>query len=76
VISLPTDLTLNNCQAEVKLAERILSKRQKMLLRQPVNQKVGAAKIDAPISKGIELTAEEEKAMTHPYLYGSTLDRI
>jgi hypothetical protein len=47
-----------------------------MLLRQPVNQKVGAAKIDAPISKGIELTAEEEKAMTHPYLYGSTLDRI
>jgi len=47
-----------------------------MLLRQPVNQKVGATKIDAPISKGIELTAEEEKAMTHPYLYGSTLDRI
>jgi hypothetical protein len=76
VISLPTDLTLNNCQAEVKLGERLLSKRQKMLLRQPVNQKVGAAKIDAPISKGIELTPEEEKAMTHPYLYGSTLDRI
>jgi hypothetical protein len=32
VISLPSDLTLNNCQAEVHLAEGHLSKRQKILL--------------------------------------------
>ena len=76
MISLPTDLTLNNCQADVKLSEGHLSKRQKMLLRQPVSQKVSTTKIDAPISKGVELTVEEEKAMTHPYLYGLTLDRI
>jgi hypothetical protein len=36
VISLPSDLTLNNCQAEVHLAEGYLSKRQRMLMRQPI----------------------------------------
>lgn len=33
VISLPTDLTLNNCQADVHLATDQLSERQRMLLR-------------------------------------------
>jgi hypothetical protein len=33
VISLPTDLTLNECQADVHLAEGKLSKRQRMLMR-------------------------------------------
>ncbi len=36
VISLPTDLSLNNCHADVHLAEGQLSKRQRMLLRQPI----------------------------------------
>ena len=36
VISLPTDLTLNNCQADVKLAKDKLSKRQRIFLKQPI----------------------------------------
>ena len=76
VISLPTDLSLNNCQADVHLATDQLSKRQRMLLRQPIKQVAVTNQPDPLPSNSIKLTPEEERAITYPHLHGSALERI
>ena len=75
-MSLPNDLTLNNCQADVHLSIDHLSKRQRMLLRQPIKQVAVNNQSDPQPSNSIKLTPEQDMAITYPHLHGLALERI
>jgi hypothetical protein len=47
-----------------------------MLLKQPIKKVVHINLADSHPSNVIKLTPEEEKAINHPYLYGSALENM